>query len=127
MMMIRRGKCPVREEIVYGGNCVRIRRFKRGEKRGLIIGRIGKLEIDVWGCRIWRREIGWFEEFVWMYGKDWYGGSRKFLSVEKEWAEGKVMPVFLSRYSLMVGHWGWNRRGDGRTQVGSCSLSGPSA
>jgi len=49
-MMVRRGGCPIREEIVYGSN-VEIMRFKKGEGKRLIVeswkSRIGKLEI-VW-------------------------------------------------------------------------------
>jgi len=64
-MTERRGRCPdVRKEI--GGN-MEIRRFVREEGRKLIVGRIGKLEINVRDGRwiwIWRREIWWFEKFV---------------------------------------------------------------
>ena len=70
MVTIKRRECSTGEEIVYSGNRVGIRRFKRGEKRGLVVGRIGKLKIDVrdrlWTW-IWRREVGWFEEFVRIY------------------------------------------------------------
>jgi len=71
IMTVRGGGIPIREEIVYSSN--RMERFKREERRGLVIGRIGKLEIDVrnrlWTW-IWRREIGWFEEFVRIYVED---------------------------------------------------------
>jgi len=43
-MTERRGRCSVRKEI--GGN-MEIRRFVREEGRKLIVGRIGKLEINV--------------------------------------------------------------------------------
>jgi len=44
-MTVKRERCPVREEIVYSSN-VKIKRFERREEKGLIVGRIRKLEID---------------------------------------------------------------------------------
>jgi len=48
MMPLGRRGCPIRGEIGYSDNRVGIRRFKREERRGLIVG---KLKIDVGiGC-----------------------------------------------------------------------------
>jgi len=53
IMTIRRGEeCPVREKIICSDNRVGIRKFKRRERRELIVERIGKLEIDV-RDRLW--------------------------------------------------------------------------
>jgi len=68
MMTVRGGGIPIREEIVYSSN--RMERFKREERRGLVIGRIGKLEIDVRN-RLWNLAKGnRFEEFVRIYVED---------------------------------------------------------
>ena len=48
---MRREGCP--KKIVYSGN-VKIRRFKGREGRGLIVGMIGKLEIDI-RDRLWAK------------------------------------------------------------------------
>jgi len=53
MMTVRRGGCPVRKEIVYGNVMVIwiLGDSRREEGKGLIIGRIGKLEINTGtGC-----------------------------------------------------------------------------